>query len=181
MPGQQRRAAAVLEGVGEFVREQPAAFGGGRSILAGAKGDVLAAGISERVDTLGSARGGGVRVDADGREVMSETGLEEGAFGGAERLPAGRDRVGRRSGGMRSDARAARLALDAALVVFLAAGADPRQLVPGPAEAADRERRRGRRGHPHDALGNRVRLALVGVAGIADRELGVQPVPAEEG
>ena len=68
----------ILHHMRQFVGQQAASFGCGRSELAGSKGDVGAHGVSESVNGTCRLGGAGVGVDADIAEVVSEAGLEEG-------------------------------------------------------------------------------------------------------
>ena len=82
------RAAALLDDVGQLVREGDAASVGGRVIAVALEHDVGADGVGVGVHRPGRLLGAGVVVDPDVAEVVAQPGLHVGPHAGVERLPA---------------------------------------------------------------------------------------------
>ena len=99
-----RRFAAqlLLNGVRQFMRQQPQAAAGVRRIAAGAEDKVLAAGIGAGVQRPRRGRGGGIGMHADLREVVAEAAFHQAAGGAVEgRARRGQNRVDTPRGGAR--------------------------------------------------------------------------------
>ena len=151
----ERRAAALLERMGELMGEQRASGLRMRREGAAAEHDVVADGVGARVDGARRLRRAGVRVHAHAREVVAEARLHEGACRRVQRTAARRHDVVDDVRRLRRPG-AGLLAMD--LPVFLLAG------------RAGALQHRPRCRHAHHALGDAVGLALRRIVRGTDRE-----------
>jgi hypothetical protein len=162
--------------VGELVGYQGAAARRVRLVLIVGENDVVARGVSIRLN--GTRRGSRLLagVNADVAEVLAEAGLEKGAGGGVERMSGRTEDVAHHAWEVRGGRWPGGAALDSWPRLFLLALCAHFAIV----GAGTWGRRREVGVGMHYGVGKLVGLAFFGVGGVADGEFGLNETEAQQ-
>ncbi len=121
LAGYRAIAGPLLESVGEFVGEQPAAGLGPGLIAVGRENHVPSHRVSQGIHRPRRFRRGRIRVDANGAKIAAEAGLEESSRARVESPARGAQDLGDGGWGMGRGRRGCRHAVQAARLLLLLA------------------------------------------------------------